>query len=390
MSDPTNGPGPTRHSAGPAPDDKPDRQAPTRSMLLLILTAVAFVGVGCTDLLTPRFCSTSPTNCSRVAFHRYLEPLLDGGKTTEADIPLRLDAASVERTAPIPSTRSSKPDLPFYGMQYVPTDDLDTVAALGVNAVLQDFPHDDPEVWIEMLDAAQARDMKVVAWQWPSGWEWDDNAETWTITPSGRRFIETVADHPALLAVYGVHEPYWNECFGCGWTTAQLRDLYRKIKRVRNVPVYAAFDGFDFWRDYGSETTFGPGVCDICDTWYYPVLDDEYDRDEYINRLATELSLFRELAPNSQFVWVVQAFGSDRSGRSLPNAYQLREMVDLALWADIDGLWWYTWDFDSSQYEEVLSDHRHLHPVVRDAYDDFVDLLCPSGEPARGGTECGR
>lgn len=307
------------------------------------------------------------------------EAVADGAATsTPTSRPTPTDAPQVTTgptTSPTTSGETAPPP-PFYGMQYVPLSDLDEVADLGVNTLLQDFPRDDPAAWTEMLDAAAARDMKVVAWQWPSGWEWDDSSRTWSVTPAGRRFIETVADHPALLAVYGVHEPYWNECFGCGWTSDELRDLYRKIKAIRDVPVYAAFDGFAFWENRSPETTFGPGICDYCDTWYYPVLEDgSYDRAEYVDRLATELALVRELAPQSKFVWVVQAFASERSGRALPNAAQAREMADLALATDIDGLWWYTWTFDEAQYEQVLADEPALHPVVRDAWDGYLASL---------------
>jgi len=266
-------------------------------------------------------------------------------------------------------------------MQYVPEEDLGVVSALGVNVVLQDFAIDaTPSEWLAKLDAAAENDVEVVAWQWIPGWEWDEASGRWDFDARAESFLRTVEGHPALLAVYGTHEAYWKGCVGCGYTTAQLQTLYSQIKSIADVAVYSSFDGFEFWREFSAETTIADGVCDYCDTWYYPVLTDEYDRAEYVDRLARELTTFRELAPNSKFVWVLQAFESELSGRRLPSAEQLADMAELALWADIDGLWWYTWTFDETQYEHVLSDHPELHPVVRDTYDKFLEDLKSSGE----------
>ena len=121
----------------------------------------------------------------------------------------------------------------------------------------------------------------------------------------------------------------------------------------------------------GGSTTFADGICDYCDSWYYPVsADGEYDREGYITYLRTEVATVRELAPNSKFIWVLQAFGSEMWDKRLPTPEQLTEMAALAAEADLDGIWWYPWTF-SDVYEQVLGDSPELQQVIADSAELF-------------------
>lgn len=328
-----------------------------RLMFALSTTFFTILGGLWLYATAPDYCKQEPTTCARIAYYKYALPLLPsqtGGSTTL-----------------LPSRAPDK--VPFYGMQYVPEEDMATVAALGINTILHDFPlNGTPEDWIDILDTAASHGFKVVAWQWPAGWQWDDATDQWIIEPQARLFIETVVDHPALLAVYGTHEAYWNEGYGKGFTTAQLQMLYRQIKEIADVPVYSAFGDFAFWRYYSPETIFADGICDYCDVQYYPVQDDGYKIDEYKERLALELATVRELAPNSKFIWVMQSFESAKAERLMPSADQMREIATIALEADVDGVWWYVWDFDTNQYQDFLGMNPDLHPVVREIYEEYI------------------
>lgn len=367
-----------RDGGGPPPTatDRPGRPRRTGrwllagGLVLLVLGATALTGRALT-------CEGSLPGCARAGYVKHIESRLVEPELHEDAWPGRQGVPQLQEQARPEGNEAggSERDLvvvsppsrfDFFGIQYVPESDYGTVSDLGTDAVLVDFPHDgSPEEWITMLDTAQASDLRVVAWLWPNGWAWDGGADRWNLDDQAVAFLHTVADHPALLAVYGTHEAYWNECFDCGYTTAQLQQLYRRIKAVEEVPIYSAFSGFAFWQEMGPETTFADGICDYCDTWYYPVLaDGAFDRDEYIRRLDEEITTFRRLAPNSKFVWVLQSFGSREWDRSLPTPEHLADMAELASQADIDGVWWYPWTFDSETYEDVLSDSPHLHPVV--------------------------
>ena len=261
---------------------------------------------------------------------------------------------------------------PFYGMQYVPSSDLGLVKTLGIEVILMDFPHDGPpEAWLAYLDAAHAQNIKVIAWLWPPGWSWDGT--TWQIDDQARLFVQTVAQHPALFAVYSLHEPYWNGCNGCGYTTAEQQALYRAIKKIADVPIHSAVDSMAFWTDRGEETAFADGVCDYCETWYYPFKQNGvYEREKFIEHLTADLAVARERAPNSKVVWTIQGFAQGPPyNLRMPTAAEMQDIASILYATDVSGTLWYTWTFNDL-YSDFLSNHPELHPVIREIYQADV------------------
>ena len=177
------------------------------------------------------------------------------------------------------ATPTPIPQFPFYGMQFVPEEDLQTVKSFGTEVVLQTFfRNSPPEDWISYLDAAEAADIKVVASFWQPGWTYD--GEQWIIDDEVKAFIKLVEDHPALFAIYSIHEPYWNGCFGCGYTTAEVQQLYSAIKEIADVPIFADMDELVFWAERSEENVFADAICDYCGLWYYPATTDgTFDRE---------------------------------------------------------------------------------------------------------------
>jgi hypothetical protein len=260
----------------------------------------------------------------------------------------------------------------FYGAQFVPVTDLELVKGLGIDVVLNVFQHDEsPETWLAYLDAAQEHEIQVVAWLWPAGWTWD--GETWQIDDQARTFVQTVAGHPALMAVYTLHEPYYNDCFGCGYTTAQQQALYTAVKEIASVPIWSEVDGIAFWTAQGEETAFADGVCDYCGTGYYPFLEgDVYERKELIARLNADLAVAEERAPNSKIVWNMQVFAqSALPAYRMPTEEEMRDLAALVYRTDIAGAMWYPWTFNTL-YDDYLSNHPELYPVVQDIGEQVV------------------
>ncbi len=145
------------------------------------------------------------------------------------DPPTTLPPSATASPSPAPGGRA----LAFYGMEWTADPrpgDLEAAAGLGVDTVMVDFDGTDPARWRAQLDRARGLGLKVVANYWHGGPAWTRNGSGWEIRPASRRFVETVAGHPALLAVYLLHEPYWNG--GNEITTAQQRDLYRQVKAI--------------------------------------------------------------------------------------------------------------------------------------------------------------
>jgi hypothetical protein len=288
--------------------------------------------------------------------------------TAETPVPTRTTPLTVT------VTRGPRRPRPYYGMHFVSTSDLPTVKDLGAEVILMSFPHDGtPEGWLAYLDAAQAQKMRVIAWLWPEGWLWDGAA--WQIDEQAELFVQTVAEHPALLAVYALHEPYWNGCWGCGYTTSEQQALYSAIKAIADVPIHSAVDSMSAWTSYAEkydmDTAFTDGICDYCETWYHPFLEGgAYERTRLIAQLEADLAVARERAPDSKIVFSLQCFAQAGTYR-MPTAEEMRDMASIVYARDVDGALWYPWTF-GALYTDFLSNHPELYDTVREIYDDYV------------------
>ncbi len=296
----------------------------------------------------------------------------DNGLLDAKDLKATLDAVPAsERTAlPSLSGQTSAIQEPFTSMVFVPEDQFGLMKELGVEVVHRRFiPADSPVEWLALLNRAQAHGLKVIPWLWPEGWSWD--GAKWNIDDQARLFVETVAKHPATLAVYALHEPYWRDCWGCGYTTEQQQLLYDEIKAIADIPIYSEVGSAAFWTAQGEETAFAEGVCDYCGLWYHPFREGKYERDTLLQRLKDDVTVMRERAPNSKIVWGLQAFATDSPGYDMPSAEQMYDQAALVYGAGVDGAGWYPWTF-GELYSDVLSDHPELYDTVREVYDTIV------------------
>jgi len=261
-------------------------------------------------------------------------------------------------------------DVPLYGMEFVPADDLDVIQGMGIDVVLAVFPHDGlVQDWVAYLDQAYALEIKVIGRLWPEGWQWDGS--NWQIDSQTRIFIQTLANHPATLAVYALEEPYWRGCWGCGYTTDQLQLLYKRIREIARIPIYSEVDSMSFWTEQGENTAFADGICDYCASWYYPFLaDGSYQREELISNLTADLAVARSRAPNSKFIWLMQGFAQERTFR-LPAAEEMYDLAAIVYDLHVDGALWYCWNF-GSLYSDFLSKHPELEPVIREIHRNIV------------------
>jgi len=274
--------------------------------------------------------------------------------------------------------------LPFYGTQFVPIHELSTVRRLGFTVVLNNFDYEaTPREWIAYLDAARAQGLKVIAWLWPEGWKLDRRTGAWTIDAQAQRFLRTVSSHPALFAVYGLHEPYWNECEGCGYTTAHQQALYRAIKAIAPVPVYSEINGFAFWAEQGAATTIAPGMCDYCQTAFYPFMSNgAYKRKELLNHIQDEIAALRRYAPDVRLVWTMQSMAHRGDRLRMPTADEMRDYARIVYaHPEVVGAWWYMWRWDNELYHDYLANHPELYPAVREIAQTVVAPLRPTPTP---------
>ena len=255
---------------------------------------------------------------------------------------------------------------PFCGLEFVLGDDLATARFMGVNVVLQTFRHNgDPAQWLAQLDLAHSHGVQVIGWLWPEGWEWDGAA--WQIDDQAQLFVQTLATHPATLAVYALHEPYWRGCPTCGLTTAEQQALYQELKAIAEVPLYSEIGDITGWANQGEDTTLADGMCDYCGATYYPFFaDGTYHRDEFISRLDQDLATIHESAPNSKLVWGMQVFAQSDSPQPLrmPTAEEITDIGAIVAERNVDGIFWYVWEV-GPLYDDFLSNHPELFPAVR-------------------------
>ena len=269
---------------------------------------------------------------------------------------------------------------PYYGMHFVDSSDLSTVKDLGTEVVLMALRHDGtPEEWLGYLNAAWAAEIRVIAWLWPEGWSWDGTA--WHIDEQAELFVQTVSAHPGLLAVYALHEPYWNGCWGCGYTTTEQQALYATIKAIADVPIHSAVDSMSAWTSYAEkyhmDTAFADGICDYCETWYHPFLEGgAYERSELVAQLEADLAVAEARAPNSRIVWSMQCFAQDEYYR-MPDDEEMRDLASIVYARDVDGALWYPWNRGSDLYSDSLVNHPELYPVVLEIYQQLVGTDLP-------------
>ena len=274
-------------------------------------------------------------------------------------------------TANLPDTVDRQlNDVPLYGIEFVPAEDLHVIQGMELDVVLLVFPHDGPvQDWVAYLDQAHALGLKVIGRLWPEGLQWE--GADWRIDPQTILFIQTLAKHPATLAVYALEEPYWRGCWGCGYTTDQLELLYNRIKAVASVPVYSEIGSISFWSEEGESTTFVDGVCDYCANLYYPFLaDGSYQREELISRLTSDLAIARKNAPKSKFIWLMQGFAQESSFR-MPTANEMYDLAAIVYDLQVDGALWYCWNF-GSLYSDYLSQHPELASPIREIRQNIV------------------
>jgi hypothetical protein len=182
---------------------------------------------------------------------------------------------------------------------------------------------------------------------------WSLEAGRWVISARGAEILRLVEGHPALLAVYALHEPFDSSDYHAD-SDAQ-RALYSLIKQHADVPV---------WTDIA--TLHGPvvdgelsdGICDYCcvfpTAWHRGL-------EETFRRMEADLAVQQADMPNSQLVFMLNVYQIDGSHYRLPSVDELTAARDRACELGVPMVY-IPWQH--GRYDLTLSNVPHLWPVV--------------------------
>jgi len=222
-------------------------------------------------------------------------------------------------STPTPTpTPTSTPGPPArYGVAYVDESDLPDLVALNVKLVTwQTEPS--PQDALAVLDVAENYGLRVIVRIRGTGdWGWDGSR--FDLSPLAD-FESVIGGHPALVAVYGLHEP-WER-----FSPRQLRRFYGHWQAVApSLPV---------WHDMSYLLpVFTDGMCDLCgvsaaphdwDPSGSPINEYERDTRERISQAQTYI----QADPDAILCAYLQSYGRDFEGWPdvrMPTADEMRE-----------------------------------------------------------------
>lgn len=268
-----------------------------------------------------------------------------------------------------PQTMSTAADT-WYGIRQVPKEDIQTVAenlggaviTLGLRAEY------DADIINARLDMAQSAGYRAVAMistdETCSKRPWEWNGNEWVFPQFTIETLQGIAHHPALFAIYALHEPF-DESNECWYTVEQQKELYQLLKGYTDgVPIWSDVGGLAIQEEDGHDLS--DGICDYCGTFHHRFRSDwtsEQCLEETLSWIDADLEAQQRLMPNSQIVFQIQTWSlpSGKYPWRLPTPQELTTVRD-HLCALNQPMLYYPWSH--RDYDLTLKDAPQLWPVV--------------------------
>jgi len=213
------------------------------------------------------------------------------------------------------------------------------------------------------LNRAQAMDLRVLLHIYDAEsntrkpWRIEDG--TWDVSERGIEILRLVEGHPALFAVYALHEPYDSSDYHAD-SDAQ-RALYALLKSYANVPLYTDIATLHMPLQFGE--LLSDGMCDYCAT--FPTTfrgSSEAALAETFRRIDADLAAQRQYMPGSQLVFLVNVYQiGDGVRYRLPTEEELVAVRDYVCELDTPILY-YPWAH--SGYDVTLNEAAALWPTI--------------------------
>jgi hypothetical protein len=195
-------------------------------------------------------------------------------------------------------------------------------------------------------------------------WGW--NGESFDLTPLETFLANGVADHPALLAIYGFHIP-WDD-----FTPGEIQQFYTEFHRIAgDIPLYHDL----VWVNETAGSALLPGMCDLCEissmphTWRdgTPVNSTPHITE----KIVRYTSHIRQADPDAQ-IWIqAQTFQWSPANFRMPTPADMIWHADLLMdHVDFDGLLWYPY-LHTYQHQLGDDDMEAQRESVRVVYLDY-------------------
>jgi uncharacterized repeat protein (TIGR01451 family) len=292
----------------------------------------------------------------------------------------------------LPFISSQELPVSWYGIVRAPVNDWPTIREnLGGSVVdLIVYPYTPLSNIIASLDSAEALEYQVVFHIYDGGtntnkpWYLDVD-EQWVFPQYAIDMLQAVSDHPAIFAIYALHEPLDE---GEAYVSVERqRELYQLLKGYTDdLPVYTDIGGLSVWEDRGIALT--DGICDYCRTGTSHFRSDwtsEQCLTETLSRIGADLDTQQRLMPNSQAVFAINtlSFSGYHYPIRLPTPYELGVVKDYL--CDLDQpMLYYPWRY--SAYDVTLEDAPQLWPVIAQGCTCPLDKAVDQTEARVGDT----
>jgi len=258
----------------------------------------------------------------------------------------------------------------WYGIVRAPVEDWPTIREnLGgavVDLVVRPYtPLNDITA---SLDSAQALGYQVIFHIFDGDtdtnkpWYLDVDGQ-WIFPQHAVDILQAVSDHPAVFAIYALHEPLDGGVTYVG--VEQQQALYSLLKlHAGGLPVYTDIGSLSAFEAQGEP--LADGMCDYCATFPSYFRSDwtsEQCLAETLRRIDADMDTWQRLMPNSQVMFLVNTYAFTSSGvpRRLPTPYELG--VVKGYLCDLDRPMLYI-PWHHSSYDATLEDAPELWPVI--------------------------
>lgn len=215
------------------------------------------------------------------------------------------------------------------------------------------------------LNRAQALGLRVLLHIYDSEsntrkpWRLEDG--NWVVSERGVEILRLVEGHPALFAVYTLHEPYDSSDYHAD-SDAQ-RALYALLKSYVDVPLYT--DIATLQRPLQFSEVLSDGMCDYCATFpttFRGSWTSERSLAETFRRIDADLAAQRQYMPNSELVFLVNMYQiGDGDRYRLPTEEELIAVRDYVCELGTPILY-YPWTHGG--YDITLSEAAALWPLI--------------------------